>query len=77
MALTRRVAAALETASARGGVVAVVTHRMAIAAAVSLCLPIDLSRPAAPCANGSITTIRRVEDGRWVLVAPGDGDHLA
>ncbi len=70
-AVLRRVSAALELACARGGAVAVVTHRMAIAAALSLCVPPDLARPAGPCPNGSITTIRRDDEGHWTHVAPG------
>src|SRR5512133_2364276 len=72
-AVLRRVSAALEHACARGHAVAVVTHRMPIAAALSLCAPLDPSRPVGPCANGSITTLQRDGAGGWALPAGVDG----
>ncbi len=53
--------------------VAIVTHRMPIAAAAALA---GQGRPPGACANGSITTLRQEGDG-WVLATWGDARHLA
>jgi broad specificity phosphatase PhoE len=48
-----------------GGRLAIVTHRMPIAAAAALA---GRAGPAGACANGSITTLRQEGDG-WSVVA--------
>ncbi len=74
-AVTRRVREALGAVARDrpGRRVAIVTHRIPLAAAAAIA-----GRGGAPgaCANGSITTLRR--DGeRWVLETWGDARHLA
>ena len=55
--------------------VALVTHRMPIAAAVALCAPGKSTAPPSACRNGSITTLQA--DGEsWRLVAWADAAHL-
>jgi probable phosphoglycerate mutase len=74
-AVIRRVGDGLRgvVAASPGARVAIVTHRVPLAAAAALC-----GAPASgACANGSITTIEREEDDRWRLVAWGDARHLA
>ena len=77
-AVTRRVAEGLRAiaAAAPGARVAVVTHRMPIAAAAELCRARGVAIPRAACANGSITTLRE-EAGRLHLVEWCDARHLA
>lgn len=76
-AVARRVREGLATIASRspGLRVAVVTHRMPIAAAASLCLE-GGAGARGPCANGSITTVRE-EGGRFHLVEWCDVRHLA
>jgi broad specificity phosphatase PhoE len=73
-AVVRRVEAGLRAIGAAhpGGRVALVTHRMPIAAAAALAgLP-----AAGSCANCSITTLEQDGD-RWCVLAYGDARHLA
>lgn len=69
-AVVRRVEAglaALAAATAGGGRLAVVSHRIAIAAAVALGAP--GGDPPGACAYCSVTTLRRDGDGPWRLEA--------
>jgi probable phosphoglycerate mutase len=77
-AVMRRVGEGLRALSARapGSRVALVTHRMAIAAAAALCAPGGLAEAPGACPSGSITTLRP-EGGGWRLVSWGDARHLA
>ena len=52
---------------------AIVTHRMPIAAAAALAGQV---KPPGACANGSITTLRQ-EGDRWNLMSWADAQHLA
>ncbi|MFL5248095.1 MAG: histidine phosphatase family protein [Myxococcales bacterium] len=73
-AVMRRVEAGLRVIGAAhpGGRIALVTHRMPIAAAAALA-----GAPGAgSCANCSITTLEHDGD-RWCVVAFGDARHLA
>ncbi len=74
-AVKRRVREALRAVSTDlpGRRVAIVTHRMPLAAAAALA---GQARPPGACANGSITTLRQ-EGEEWTLVAWGDARHLA
>jgi broad specificity phosphatase PhoE len=56
--------------------VALVTHRMPIAAAAALCGPGGPAGAPGACPNGSITTLRREGEG-WRMVAWGEARHLA
>ncbi len=56
--------------------IAVVTHRMPIAAAAALCEG-GAARAPGGCPNGAITVLEPRDGGRWRLVAWGDARHLA
>jgi probable phosphoglycerate mutase len=78
-AVQARVRAGLRTVARElaGRRIALVTHRVPLVAARSLCLPdAVIVAPGAPCANGSITTLR-ADGERWHLVAWGEARHLA
>ncbi len=57
--------------------VAIVTHRMPIAAATALCEPGGAPGTPGSCPNGSITTLLSKGGDRWRLLAWGDARHLA
>jgi len=57
--------------------VAIVTHRVALAAAASLCTGVAASLARGACANGSITTLVREDAAIWTLERWGDATHLA
>ncbi len=78
-AVVRRVRDGLRAivAAAPGARVAVVTHRIAIAAAAALCAPGGAAVPPGACPNGAITTIESQDGDRFRLVAWGDARHLA
>jgi broad specificity phosphatase PhoE len=73
-AVVRRVREGLRTlaAAAPGWRIALVTHRMPIAAAAALSETGGAAVPAGVCPNGSITTIESEDGERWHLVAWGD-----
>jgi ribonuclease H / adenosylcobalamin/alpha-ribazole phosphatase len=77
-AVARRVAARLAAIArdAPGARVAIVTHRMPIAAAASLCAPAAAAVPPGGCANGSITVVEADAGGALRLVVYGDARHL-
>jgi broad specificity phosphatase PhoE len=77
-AVTQRVRNGLRAVcqAAPGARVALVTHRMPIAAAAALCAPGGMAGAPGACPNGSITTLRPEGDG-WRLLAWGDARHLA
>jgi broad specificity phosphatase PhoE len=72
--VVRRVREGLRTlaAAAAGGHIALVTHRMPIAAAAALSEAGSVAVPAGGCPNGSITTLESGDGERWRLVAWGD-----
>jgi len=73
-AVMRRVRAALGAVVQSVGAdarVAVVSHRMAIAAAAALCQPAGAAVKPGGCPNCSITTLRWEDTGLWHLVAWG------
>jgi probable phosphoglycerate mutase len=72
-AVVRRVRAALAALVVQAsGRIAIVTHRMPIAAAAALCEPGGAAVVPGGCANGSVTTLEPLEGGRWRLVAWGE-----
>jgi ribonuclease H / adenosylcobalamin/alpha-ribazole phosphatase len=77
-AVLRRVREGLRTVleAAAPARIAVVTHRIPIAAAAELCEPGGTISFGA-CPNGSITTLQPEAGDRWHLVAWGDARHLA
>ena len=78
-AVARRVRDGLHAVAraAPGARVAVVTHRIPIAAAAEACDAAGGPALRGACPNGSITTLQAGADGRWRLVAWGDARHLA
>jgi broad specificity phosphatase PhoE len=78
-AVVRRVGEGLRAlaASSPGPRIALVTHRMPIAAAAALCEAGGAPAPSGGCANGSVTTLESEDGARWRLVAWGDAKHLA
>jgi broad specificity phosphatase PhoE len=78
-AVARRVSERLRAVAreAPGARVALVTHRMPIAAAASLCAAGGGAVPPGGCANGSITVVEVDGAGGFRLVTYGDARHLA
>jgi broad specificity phosphatase PhoE len=68
---------AVRAGAGAGARIAIVTHRIPIAAAAELCDPGGATVSRGACANGSITTLEPEEGDRWRLVAWGDARHLA
>ncbi len=78
-AVVRRVREGLRTlaGAAPGARIALVTHRMPIAAAAASSEAGGATVPPGGCANGSITSLESEDGERWRLVAWGDARHLA
>jgi broad specificity phosphatase PhoE len=73
-AVVRRVRDGLRmlAAASPGRRIALVTHRMPIAAAAALSEKDGAAEPAGGCPNGSITTLESEDGERWRLVAWGE-----
>lgn len=76
VARVRSALRALVREKATSSRIAVVTHRVPIAAAAWICDPAGGPARAGTCGNASITTLRPEPDGHWALVAWADVSHL-